>query len=145
MLDFFTAGGAFCVFKKLHHAAAGILTSDHQRASALFAAFLDKGRLAAGRAGNGEGPAAGGTDRVPFFNGTQTSGAKISKGTVALAEGAEAGIPLDVCTAMDAGLLIAGHFQSSCLAPHSPQKRVPGMRATPHFRQVSKPNFAPQS
>ena len=111
----------------------------------MLAFVLRKCLSAASGAGHMEGSAAAGADGLVLMNGAQAVGAKKTEWTAALAQSTKPRVPVDKRAAKKAGLLVAGHRYPSCFAPHSPQKRVPGVNATPHLRHFNAPSFAPHS
>jgi hypothetical protein len=101
--------------EKLHFAAAAVCTSHNQALAAGLAFFLRKGTLPAVGAGDIRRPAATGADRLALRHLAQTGWTGIPKGRSAPAGGAKPGVPVQQAPAMDTGLFVKSHLQSSRL------------------------------
>lgn len=112
--DFFAAGGAFLVFKKLRLVAPVVLTLNHQAFAALFAISMNKGNAWAKGTGYVQGPSASGASGVPYIYFEKAGRAGIIKGTGTSAFIAYPRIAVYQLTAMYALLLVKSHF---CILP----------------------------
>jgi hypothetical protein len=107
--DFFSAGRAFHVLKKLKLQAPLVFALDHQGFAAPLAGILRERPAAAVGARYVQRPPAAGADSVAFLDDAQAGRAVITEGAVTAAFGAEARIRVDQLAAVHAGLFIERH------------------------------------
>ena len=115
VLNFFTAGSTFFILKKLHNPTTRIITADHECLVTVLTFFLYKGWHTTRRTVNIKCPTTTRANRLPFFHRSQAAGAQIPERAAALTAGAVSRIPIDVCTAVYARMLISRHVMPPVL------------------------------